>query len=394
MEFLSEVRCMLYAYFLSLREEYNDDDAEGRDEENEDDDDDDDDEDAMMMTTTTTMRGRTAFRMHHDGEVDVRATYCVLTSCYLLKLLDREGDDDGDENDDGRGGCSINPLLSPSVSRYVASCQTYEGGFGAEPNNEAHGGYAFCAIASLRLLLLHRSSGGAAAAGGGGRRLSLHDVIDVNALSSWLSRRQMGYEGGFSGRTNKLVDGCYSFWQGGAIAALDGCPRPGEEEEGGGEHDDEDDDGDGEARDGRRSPTFDEAMLQRYILLCAQDVNGGLRDKPSKSRDFYHSCYNLSGLSVAQHALGPWPPTSATSLSSSTSTTTAADAAVDGHDGGDEAGGEEEEKEVEEVEEEVRGETRLNRLFGDASFNVVGRTDPVINIRVERVRFMLSRRYR
>ena len=25
----------------------------------------------------------------------------------------------------------------------------------------------------------------------------------------------MKYEGGFQGRSNKLVDGCYSFWQGG-----------------------------------------------------------------------------------------------------------------------------------------------------------------------------------
>jgi protein farnesyltransferase subunit beta len=46
---------------------------------------------------------------------------------------------------------------------------------------------------------------------------------------------------------------------------------------------------------------FDVAMLERYILLCAQEINGGLRDKPSKPRDFYHTCYNLSGLSVAQH---------------------------------------------------------------------------------------------
>ena len=43
---------------------------------------------------------------------------------------------------------------------------------------------------------------------------------------------------------------------------------------------------------------FDTGMLERYILLCAQDIHGGLRDKPSKSRDFYHSCYNLSGLSI------------------------------------------------------------------------------------------------
>ena len=95
----------------------------------------------------------------------------------------------------------------------------------------------------------------------------------------------MSYEGGFAGRSNKLVDGCYSFWQGGAMAILDLW-----------------DDGDGNS--GIFSELcFDREMLQRYILLCAQDVNGGLRDKPSKPRDFYHSCYNLSGLSVTQHVL-------------------------------------------------------------------------------------------
>jgi protein farnesyltransferase subunit beta len=41
-------------------------------------------------------------------------------------------------------------------------------------------------------------------------------------------------------------------------------------------------------------------------------VNGGLRDKPSKPKYFYHSCYVLSGLSVAQHALEPWPPSIST----------------------------------------------------------------------------------
>ena len=33
----------------------------------------------------------------------------------------------------------------------------------------------------------------------------------------------MRWEGGFQGRTNKLVDGCYSFWQGGAGALLELC---------------------------------------------------------------------------------------------------------------------------------------------------------------------------
>ena len=36
----------------------------------------------------------------------------------------------------------------------------------------------------------------------------------------WTANRQMAYEGGFQGRTNKLVDGCYSFWQGGAFPLI------------------------------------------------------------------------------------------------------------------------------------------------------------------------------
>jgi protein farnesyltransferase subunit beta len=139
------------------------------------------------------------------------------------------------------------------------------------------------------------------------------------------------------------VDGCYSFWQGGAVAVLDGWLL------------------EKYAADDKQTLhedvhelTFDQMLLQRYILLCAQDVNGGLRDKPSKQRDFYHSCYNLSGLSVAQHRLpGTWPDRDHSS---------------------------------------VKRTDELNDLFGDTSYNVIGRTDPVINIRVERVRFMLDQK--
>jgi prenyltransferase beta subunit len=46
---------------------------------------------------------------------------------------------------------------------------------------------------------------------------------DVDAFAHWLSHRQMKWEGGFQGRTNKLVDGCYSFWQGAAGAVLAQC---------------------------------------------------------------------------------------------------------------------------------------------------------------------------
>jgi protein farnesyltransferase subunit beta len=42
--------------------------------------------------------------------------------------------------------------LLDNTESYVLSCQTYEGGFGPAPNREAHGGYTYCAIASLHLL--------------------------------------------------------------------------------------------------------------------------------------------------------------------------------------------------------------------------------------------------
>ena len=46
---------------------------------------------------------------------------------------------------------------------------------------------------------------------------------------------------------------------------------------------------------------FDQEALQEYLLVCCQDPRGGLVDKPGKARDFYHTCYTLSGLSVAQN---------------------------------------------------------------------------------------------
>ena len=43
--------------------------------------------------------------------------------------------------------------------------------------------------------------------------------------------------------------------------------------------------------------------LQNFILISSQADTGGLRDKPGKSADAYHTLYNLSGLSGAQHRL-------------------------------------------------------------------------------------------
>lgn len=100
--------------------------------------------------------------------------------------------------------------------------------------------------------------------------------LNVPRLISWLSSRQYAPEGGFSGRTNKLVDGCYSHWVGGCWplveASLNGPDEPAATS--------------GEARPlpAAKQALFSRDGLIRYIMCCCQDQSkrGGLRDKPSK----------------------------------------------------------------------------------------------------------------
>jgi protein farnesyltransferase subunit beta len=99
---------------------------------------------------------------------------------------------------------------------------------------------------------------------------------------------QQAPEGGFSGRTNKLVDACYSWWVGGCWSIIEAANV--------------------------RSPTakpmwnrgtpqtsINIAALTKYLLACCQHPDGGLRDKPPMRADFYHSLYSLAGLSAAQN---------------------------------------------------------------------------------------------
>ncbi|XP_061390297.1 protein farnesyltransferase subunit beta-like [Musca vetustissima] len=187
-----------------------------------------------------------SFRLHVDGETDVRGAYCAVSVAKLTnmpeetikKLFDKTGD-------------------------WIASCQTYEGGFGGAPDLEAHGGYTFCGIAALALL-------------------NEGHKCQQEQLLKWTLQRQMAYEGGFQGRTNKLVDGCYSFWVGATIPITQAIMN----------------------NDGKplAKALFDIGALQEYILLCCQKTNGGLIDKPGKPQDLYHTCYTLSGIAIAQHS--------------------------------------------------------------------------------------------
>lgn len=76
----------------------------------------------------------------------------------------------------------------------------------------------------------------------------------------------MAYEGGFQGRSNKLVDGCYSFWIGSAIAVLD-LGMGG----GGGSGD-----GDGENRVGRASDETEEGGEENGLESTNSGIPGVL----------------------------------------------------------------------------------------------------------------------
>ncbi|XP_042029392.1 protein farnesyltransferase subunit beta-like [Salvia splendens] len=245
------------------------------------------------------------FRMHDGGEVDVRACYTAISVASVLNILDDR--------------------LIQNVGDYIVSCQTYEGGIAGEPCSEAHGGYTFCGLAAMVLI-------------------NEADRLNLPGLLNWVVFRQ-GIEGGFQGRTNKLVDGCYSFWQGAVAAIIQrlhvmvnkqlGLPDTFELDcstESGNESSDNDGE---EVSEGSSSPVdiseptkgeslstsaamglnngydfirrptgmkplFNSMALQQYILLCTQE-EAGFRDKPGKRRDHYHTCYVLSGLSVCQH---------------------------------------------------------------------------------------------
>ncbi|MED6127533.1 hypothetical protein PIB30_088871 [Stylosanthes scabra] len=240
------------------------------------------------------------FRMHVEGEIDVRACYTAISVASVLNILDEE--------------------LTQNVGDYILSCQTYEGGIAGEPGSEAHGGYTFCGLAAMILI-------------GEVNRLDLPRLIE------WAVFRQ-GKECGFQGRTNKLVDGCYSFWQGGAVALLQRLDsvinKQMSEALNISDIAEEKESLDGTSSDAAcyrwhegmsescsadfknigynfinewraKDPLFHSIALQQYILLCAQEQDGGLRDKPGKRRDHYHTCYCLSGLSLCQYSWSKHP---------------------------------------------------------------------------------------
>ncbi|XP_064781821.1 protein farnesyltransferase subunit beta isoform X1 [Oncorhynchus masou masou] len=167
-----------------------------------------------------------SFVMHIGGEVDVRSTYCAASVASLTNIM--------------------TPTLFQDTPTWIVSCQNWEGGLGGVPGLEAHGGYTFCGMAAMVIL-------------------GKEHMLDLKSLLRWVASRQMRYEGGFQGRCNKLVDGCYSFWQAGLLPLLHRALFKG-----------------GDSTLSLQKWMFEQQALQEYVLLCCQNPAGGLLDKPGK----------------------------------------------------------------------------------------------------------------
>lgn len=256
-----------------------------------------------------------SFTVHEGGEVDVRASYCVWCIASLTGIMTTE--------------------LIQGMSGFLASCQSYEGGLSSTsfpsytPNleldtavprpalGEAHGGYAFCATAAYLGNVLVSDEFFQDHDGPSVHPSPLGEkALNLRRLTRWTLGLQCPFPsqgGGFKGRINKLVDGCYSWFSGsGMWGVLESLLEV----------------EDSQLEKQKPSITrirpdkqelWDRQALQLYILLVAQrlveddsghggedDVSlGGLRDKPGKRPDAYHTCYNLAGLSGAQHVVRP-----------------------------------------------------------------------------------------
>ncbi|OIR59003.1 MAG: protein farnesyltransferase subunit beta [Amphiamblys sp. WSBS2006] len=169
------------------------------------------------------------------GECDVRGLYCALAVLSLLEI-------------------DTEPFAENTV-KYIKSCQTYEGGFGCFPGDEAHSGHTFCCVSALKIL-------------------NSLDGIDARAALRYSAQNQDTATGGMCGRTNKLEDGCYSFWGVAAIKTLCGLLEI-----------------------ENMDTVLDTEKLRVFILTCCQ-TGGGFRDKPEMKPDFYHTFYCLAGLSL------------------------------------------------------------------------------------------------
>lgn len=181
-------------------------------------------------------------------ENDMRISYICLSVGYCYNLLDDKS------------------LFGDHLIEYFMSAQAYDGGSCANNfGGESHGAYTFCSLAGLYILLGCSSAALR-------NKLGERRVMD---LLVYIHTKQTN-QGGFAGRNNKLVDGCYTYWMMGSLYLLVG---------------------DGKFED---FMVINADALYRYVLRCSYDrkaLDGekGMRDKPGVPSDAYHNMYTTAG---------------------------------------------------------------------------------------------------
>lgn len=134
------------------------------------------------------------------------------------------------------------------ATEFVLSCQNFDGGFGGVPGAESHAAYTFCAIGFLGVT----------------NQLSL---IDQDITCMWLAARQT-HLGGFNGRPEKLADVCYSWWVLSCFYMMN------------------------------REDFIDKKLLEKFILECQDEEDGGFADRPGNCNDVFHTFFGLAALSL------------------------------------------------------------------------------------------------
>lgn len=112
---------------------------------------------------------------------DMRGVYCLCAMLKLTGLLDELTEDQ-----------------RTVLIEYIGRSQVILGGFGARPQSEAHGGYTFCAVSSLRILNA--------------------EIPNKQRLTVWLKQRLAEA----NGRVGKPRDSCYLWWVGATLVNI-GC---------------------------------------------------------------------------------------------------------------------------------------------------------------------------
>ncbi|CAK9010830.1 Geranylgeranyl transferase type-1 subunit beta (Geranylgeranyl transferase type I subunit beta) (GGTase-I-beta) (Type I protein geranyl-geranyltransferase subunit beta) [Durusdinium trenchii] len=159
-------------------------------------------------------------------EKDMRFVFCACAVSFMLQ--------------DWRG------VDIERTTAFIKSSQTYDGGFGILPDQEAHGGATYTALASLKLM-------------------GKLDAVDRELAERFLAARQVG---GFNGRINKVPDTCYTFWVGGSMQIL-------------GVQD-----------------LIDAPSAREFVMTCEHAQTGGFSKVPGVSPDILHAHFSVLGMSL------------------------------------------------------------------------------------------------